>query len=111
LLNQKLQSLGRGKSFFPASVIHWTLNTVIKLEELSRWEKYAFRRELTVKNITKPFFEINDYRQVFSAMNDVKQTTQIEGCFKYFSLKAKLGIEERKFALLQFAFRLFLTFA
>lgn len=28
-----------------------------------------------VKNITKPFFEINDYPQVFSAMNDVKQTT------------------------------------
>ena len=45
------------------------------------------RRELTV-NITKPFFEINDYRQVFTAMWDVKRTTQIE----------------RKFALLQFAF-------
>ena len=28
-----------------------------------------------VKNITKPFFEINDYPQVFSAMDDVKQTT------------------------------------
>ena len=49
-----------------------------------------------VKNITKPFFEINDYPQVFSPMNDVKQTTWIEGCFKYFSFKGKIRNRGKK---------------